>query len=104
MAGIGHNGGPPLDGELDVEAAAQAALFAELEGKTVQEILREGQKALFVDLVVLVRSGKASHQEKAILKGLLKDNGLVLGIPPEPSQQSTAPVDLPDFPKPDYEV
>jgi hypothetical protein len=79
------------------------ALYAELEGKTVQEILREGQKALFVDLVVKVRNGKANHQEKSILRNLLKDNGLVLGIPPEKPAEQTAPVDLPDFETPDYE-
>nr|WP_316651545.1 hypothetical protein [uncultured Gellertiella sp.] len=98
--GIGHNGGPPLD---DYEDEDTSALYAQFEGKSVQDILREGQKALFIDLVVAVRSGKASHNEKAILRNLLKDNGLVLGIPPDEPLTRNAPVDLPDFDVPDYE-
>ncbi|MGV1835239.1 hypothetical protein ACQZ6C_10795 [Rhizobium rhizogenes] len=96
---------PSNDGpeELYEDNVAEAALYAELEGKTVQEILREGQKALFIDLVVKVRAGKANHNEKGILRNLLKDNGLVLGIPPEKPAEQSAPVDLPDFEKPDYE-
>jgi hypothetical protein len=84
--------------------------YAELEGKTVQEILLEGQKALFIELVVKCRSGSASHQELAILRNVLKDNGLTLGIPPETVQaaehraqrEAKAPLDLPSFDTPDY--
>ena len=98
----GSNDGPDYD---EADEAATAALYAELEGKSVQDILREGQKALFVDLVVKARSGKASHQELAILRNVLKDNGLVLGIPPEEpqAQRAGAPVDLPEFSTPDYD-
>ena len=95
----GSNDGP----DYEEQGAAEAALYAELEGKSVADILREGQKALFVDLVVKARSGKASHQELAILRNVLKDNGLVLGIPPEEPREKPAPVDLPDFETPDYE-
>lgn len=90
----------------DGEGVAEAALYAELDGKTVQEILQEGQKALFVDLVVKVRSGKASHQEKAILRNILRDNGFMLGIPsetPEEAKKREAPADLPDFDTPEYD-
>lgn len=88
--------------DIDEGAATEAALYAEFEGKSVQDILREGQKALFIDLVVKVRSGSASHNEKAILRNLLKDNGLTLGIPPEGGPAPNAPTDLPDFETPDY--
>lgn len=106
--GIGHNGGPPLepeDTDLDAEAALKASLYAELEGKSVQDILRDGQKHLFIDLVVSVRMGTASHNEKAILRNLLKDNGLTLGIPPEKGPGYSEPAELPDVPDfgtPDY--
>jgi hypothetical protein len=75
--------------------------YSDLEGLTVEDILRAGQKALFIQLVGRSRSGKASHQELAILRNILKDNGLTLGIPPEKSS-TTVPMDLPTFEDPDY--
>jgi hypothetical protein len=98
------------DDQQEAEGPDLSALYAELEGKTVQEILQEGQKALFIDLVVKCRSGAASHQELAILRNVLKDNGLTLGIPPETVQaaeqraqrEAKAPLDLPSFDVPDY--
>lgn len=76
--------------------------FMDLMGKSVEEILRDGQKALFADLVGKVRLGLASHQELAILRNVLKDNGLVLGIPPEAVSEDEASLkrpamDLPSF-------
>lgn len=92
-AGIGHNSeGMPEEN------------FDDLWGMSVEQILMEGKKALFVQLVGRCRSGTASHQEMAILRNVLKDNGLTLGIPPEQSATATeAPMDLPEFGKPDYE-
>lgn len=69
---------------------------------TYEEAMREGQKALVADLVSRVRSGTANHQEKAILRNLLKDNGLTLGIPPEKPPEASPPADLPHYPDPDY--
>lgn len=69
--------------------------FQQLMGQSVEDILREGQKALFARLVSVCRSGSASHQELAILRNILKDNGMTLGIPPEvqtPVEQSDLPV------------
>ncbi|WP_269929936.1 hypothetical protein [Aminobacter sp. HY435] len=82
----------------DVEAGE----FDRLMGMSVEDILREGQKALFANLVGKVRSGKANHQEKAILRNILKDNGLTLGIPPDAPREEVAPLDLPDFETPNY--
>lgn len=82
--------------------------LSDLEGKTVEEILREGQKALFIQLVGKCRAGLANHQEMSILRNLLKDNGLTLGLPPadgaaeDDQRHKPAPVDLPDFDKPGY--
>lgn len=88
--------------EPDSPEIDREALYREWEGKSVQDILREGQKALFIDLVVAVRNGYASAPEKATLRALLRDNGLVLGIVPEVPEPSHPPVDLPDFSEPDY--
>lgn len=77
--------------------------YERLVGMSVNDILREGQKALFARLVGLCRSGSASHQEMAILRNILKDNGLVLGIPPEKAAAvEAAPVDLPRYEDPEY--
>jgi hypothetical protein len=91
----------------DNEGQDLSPLIAELEGKSVQEILEEGKKALFIDLVVRVRANCASHQEKAILRNILKDAGmLVIGISPElASEAERTPaqsLDLPEFGTPDY--
>lgn len=91
------------DQQEDNEAELEAD-FQELMGMSLEDILREGQKALFARLVTRCRAGMASHQEMAILRNVLKDNGLTLGIPPEEgsASQRQAPVDLPEFEKPDY--
>lgn len=93
----------------DGEEQDLSPLIAELEGKSVQEILEEGKKALFIDLVVRVRANCASHQEKAILRNILKDAGmLAIGISPEvvtEAERTQASVmDLPEFGEPDYGV
>lgn len=90
-----------MDEEEQPEAETNEE-FLRLMGMSVQDILREGQKALFADLVGKVRSGQASHQEKAILRNILKDNGLTLGIPPEEPERSEPPADLPEFGEPEY--
>jgi hypothetical protein len=82
--------------------AKQRQDFERLMGMSVQDVLRDGQKALFADLVGLVRSGNANHQEKAILRNILKDNGLTLGIPPDKPEPTEAPLPLPEFQDPDY--
>jgi hypothetical protein len=79
----------------------QKADFEELMGKDLADILREGQKALFARLVSACRAGTASHQEMAILRNILRDNGLTLGIPPEkPAEQPI--IDLPQYGEPEY--
>jgi len=88
--------------DADSDGEELSADFQELMGKTVEEILKEGQKVLFAKLVSICRSGLASHQHMAVLRNILKDNGLTLGIPPEQPQRSEAPVDLPNFGKPEY--
>jgi hypothetical protein len=106
MARVLQFGGKP-EPEADIEADEHEeqtnAEYLALMGKTVEEILREGQKALFARLVSSCRSGTASHQELAILRNILKDNGLTLGIPPEKPQGDGTKLPLPDdMEVPDY--
>jgi hypothetical protein len=82
--------------------ADESKEFDDLMGLTLEDILREGQKALFARLVGRCRIGIASHQELAILRNILKDNGLTLGIPPELPAKAPEPVDLPDYDTPEY--
>lgn len=79
----------------------QKADFEELMGMTLEDILREGQKALFARLVSACRAGNASHQEMAILRNILRDNGLTLGIPPEQPEKQPI-IDLPQYGEPEY--
>lgn len=101
MSVVPFNRGDEEAIEADAPEAETDAEFLRLMGLSVEEILREGQKALFANLVGKVRSGKANHQEKAILRNILKDNGLTLGIPPEQPPQTEAPADLPEFGPPE---
>jgi hypothetical protein len=84
----------PEDATDGPDPALESA-FLELMDKSVEDILREGQKALFARLVAVCRSGSASHQELAILRNILKDNGLTLGIPPEAPSTGNTPLPLP---------
>lgn len=90
-----------MDDEEDAPEQETNAEFLKFMGMSVEEILREGQKALFADLVSKVRSGQANHQEKAILRNILRDNGLTLGIPQD-DQRQLPPSDLPEFTEPEY--
>lgn len=105
MARVLQFGGKP-EPEEDIEADTSEAAtteFLALMDKSVEDILREGQKALFARLVSTCRAGTASHQELAILRNILKDNGLTLGIPPEKTAQGGEKLPLPDdIEVPDY--
>lgn len=103
-----HDGGDPEADEADMRKEDEAANseYLALMDKSVDDILREGQKALFARLVSACRAGTASHQELAILRNILKDNGLTLGIPPEkPSGGEKLPlpddIDVPDYGPPE---
>lgn len=91
--------------ENETEADEEAMDFSQFAGKTAAEILQEGQMVLLMQLVGRCRTGRASHQEMAILRNLLKDNGLTLGIPPEGMRAGEAqgdPMDLPSYDPPEY--
>jgi hypothetical protein len=84
---------------------AEQSEFDDLMGKSLEEILEEGRKALFARLVGKCRLGTASHQEMAILRNILRDNGLTLGLTlPDSTQRPPIrePLELPDFETPEY--
>lgn len=91
---------------IDIEKQTEDNEFTTLMGMSLDEILREGQKALFARLVGRCRLGLASHQEMAILRNILRDNGLTLGLPQEPEKpfghNGGPPLDLPTFGEPEY--
>jgi len=83
-------------------------LIKGLQGKTIEELLAEGQKTLLVDLLAKLQTGQASHQEMAILRNLLRDNGMMLGLGAGAGGVSDAPQaggesTLPTFEAPEYE-
>lgn len=97
----------PLGGSNDTPPEEEEkAAKAELEGLSLKEVLEQGQVELLRGLVAKVKAGTASHQEAAILRNLLRDNGMVMGaVPPgaEPLRTPVDPADLPRFGDPDYE-
>jgi hypothetical protein len=103
-----QQGDKPDQQEADPEAdnAEANAEYLQLMDKSIEDILREGQKALFARLVSACRAGTANHQELAILRNILKDNGLTLGIPPEkPASGERLPlpddIEVPDYGPPE---
>lgn len=50
----------------------------ELQGLSEEELGRRARKAQLVDLLAKLELGILSHQEHAVLRNLLKDNGLNL--------------------------
>jgi hypothetical protein len=103
--------GGKAEPEVDEQAFAEAdqaanSEYLALQDLSVEDILREGQKALFARLVSACRAGTANHQELAILRNILKDNGLTLGIPPEkPASGERLPlpddIEVPDYGPPE---
>lgn len=86
----------------DFEALEQ---LKALEGLSPEQLLKEAHVALLRDLLAKLKLGQASHQELAILRNMLRDNGMMLmgGMVPGGSttpQQAPLPrdeEDLPDF-------
>lgn len=90
--------------EVDVQALV-AAEIENLSKMSLEEVLRAGHEDLLRLLVAKVRSGTASHQEQAILRNILRDNGMTLGVSPYKTiEGSPAPNidDLPQLEPPDY--
>lgn len=95
---IGHNGGPALDTET-------AERIAKIPSLSTQDILRLAHKKLLGNLLEKLEDGSITHQEMAILRNVMKDNGMILGVPPIDPAGPAAPLPaaLPSFEKPDWE-
>lgn len=95
-------------GDLPEDGSAEPTddAVVELRIKDVAELVRAAHKELLVDLLAKLQAGVASHQEKAILRNLLRDNGMVIaprsfGQTEEDRQRPVA--NLPEFAPPEYE-
>lgn len=87
--------------------------LAELKGLSEEDILKRARKAQLMDLLAKLELGMLSHQEHAVLRNLIRDNGLTLTpYPPpddangqvtEPGKPTTPPVSLPELDTPEYE-
>jgi len=98
---------PDEEGQQDPEAQAKRDALERLDNMSFQQVIEQGHLALLKDLVASVNAGTASHQEKAILRNFLRDNGMTLGAPPPgtSAQDTQAPPtsSLPTFGEPEYD-
>src|SRR6185437_12874345 len=78
-----------------------------MKGMDIQAVLQAGHEATIRLLTARAIAGTASHQELAILRNLLRDNGMALAgkviegstVKPLPLPEG---VDIPELPTPDY--
>lgn len=72
-----NNDAGDFDAEVETNAAEQEAL-ARLQDMSIERVLQMGHEAAIRLLTARVIAGTASHQELAILRNVLRDNGLTL--------------------------
>lgn len=108
-------GGELYDNAIDEEAegnqlpADLMVAMEEARTKDPQALLEDLHKEMLVQLWVKLKAGVISHQEMAILRNMLRDNGLTVPIKPTIPGIATeirrGPLveDLPTFDDPDYE-
>lgn len=77
---------------------------AELMKMDLEEVLKLGQKRIVAHLVALAEDGQISHQEIAVFRNFLRDNGVVMT--PKTDEQEAADkarpaADIPEFGDPD---
>ena len=65
--------------EEEGNSAALQAFLAKLGGMNIEGVLQAGHQAMLRLLVAKVALGDATHQEMAVLRNMLRDNGMVLG-------------------------
>lgn len=91
------------EGSSDDQGAEQEAL-QQMRGMDIASVIRAGHEASLRLLSARAIAGTASHQELAILRNMLRDNGMVLGkvIDGKAGEPLPFPDDLPELPKPEY--
>lgn len=67
--------GPEVDNQMDKEFATHKE---QLKAMEFSELLEIARREMIEDLMVRVRLGLASHQDLAVLRNLLKDNGMTM--------------------------
>lgn len=78
--------------------------LAQLEGLSLDQLLRKGLENLLRDLVAKSMAGTLSHQGAAVLRNLLRDNGMTMDAQPPAKTIEHQPLKaLPKFDPPDYE-
>ena len=95
-----------FDAEVETNAAEEEVL-ARLQNMDIERVLQMGHEATIRLLTAKAIAGTASHQELAILRNVLRDNGLTLmGKLVEGSAAHTPlPLpghDIPELEAPDY--
>lgn len=90
------------------DAQAEARALAKMGGMSLEQVVRAGHEMVLRLLVAKVNAGTIKHQELAILRNMLRDNGMVWSLPPPPIDGEAAPVlpsaeDLPQLEAPDYQ-
>lgn len=65
---------------MDDEQAREQEAIADLKNLSLEDVFRVGHAALLRRLVARCSTGTATHQELAILRNLLRDNGMTMGI------------------------
>lgn len=90
---------PPTDRQIERDEKQR------LDNLPIEEVIRRGHEELLRTLVAKSTAGTISHQEMAILRNMLRDNGMTLGVPPKDADlpKPEQPADLPTYSKPDYE-
>lgn len=94
-----------FDAEVETQAEEKEAL-ARLQTVDIERVLQMGHEAVIRLLSARAIVGSASHQELAILRNLLRDNGLTLtGKLIEGNTVKPLPLpadDIPELDAPDY--
>lgn len=94
------------DAEAETNTAEQEAL-ARLQGMDIERVLQMGHEATIRLLAAKAIAGTASHQELAILRNMLRDNGQTLvGKLIEGNAAKPLPLpehDIPQLEAPDYD-
>lgn len=97
-----------VDADEDAEReAAKVPEFLEVLNKMgIEGVLQKGHEALLRLLVARVAAGSASHQEMAILRNVLRDNGMIFGKVLEGKDVKPLPLpggeDIPELEAPNY--
>ena len=91
----------------EVDAQEEQEALARMKSLDINSVLQAGHEATIRLLTARAIAGTASHQELAILRNILRDNGMVLNG--KVIEGETTPLPLPDghedipyLPAPDY--